>query len=96
MRREIFTVFDSAARAFLEPFFARTIEEAARMMRAVVNKPDHPFNQYPEDYILFHIGSFDEASGEITPCEPHSLGVAITYKDVFFPEAARPQAVNDA
>jgi len=83
----VFTVYDSAARRYLEPFFAETVEVACRMFRALVNKEGHQFNRFPEDYTLFHIGSYDEKAGELAAITPHSLGVALTY-------VARPQLME--
>lgn len=81
MDKMIFTVFDSAAGAFLEPFFAPTIEFAIRGFRQAVNTEKHQFNTFPEDYTLYHIGEFNAVAGLIKPQDPRSLGVAITFID---------------
>lgn len=75
----IFTVFDSAAKRYLQPFFAESIEVAIRSFRQAVNEDGHQFNRFPEDYTLFHVGSFDQVEGTVGSLPaPHSLGVAIT------------------
>lgn len=79
MTTRFFTVFDSAAGLYLEPFSAPTAEVAIRGFRQAVNKADHQFNLYPDDYTLFEIGSFDPESGEIMGITPHSLGNALTF-----------------
>lgn len=79
MNEEMFTVYDSAAARFLPPFSAATIEVALRMFRAMVNREDHQFGKFPEDYTLFHIGTFYGESGEIQAVPPRSLGVAVTF-----------------
>ena len=82
MIMEIFTVFDSAAARYLEPFFAPTVEVALRRFRQTVNQPaaDNPIALYPEDYSLYHIGTYHQETGELVPFgELHSLGVAITF-----------------
>lgn len=84
----IFTVYDSAARKYLEPFFAPTIEVACRSFRQLVNREGHQFAMFPEDYTLFHIGEYDADAGVIVPGDPHSLGVALTFVDV--PKSAAP------
>lgn len=76
---EGFTVYDSAAARYLDPFFAPTIEFAIRGFRQAVNKEGHQFHEFPEDYTLFHVGSFDPEKGIFVPQEPRSLGVAITF-----------------
>lgn len=75
---QIFTVYDSASRMFLEPFVAATLEVALRMFREAVNKPGHQFNKFPGDYTLFHVGEFDQEDGMVHSAKPHNLGVAIT------------------
>lgn len=79
MEKHLFTVFDSAAGAYLDPFVAPSVEVALREFRRIVNKPDHQFNLYPEDYTLFHIGMFSVETGKLEPQDPRSLGVAITF-----------------
>lgn len=80
MNVELFTVYDSAARRYLEPFGAETIEVALRMFRQLVNREGHGFAKFPEDYTLFHVGRFDAETGLLIPlATPHSLGVAVTF-----------------
>lgn len=80
MERGIFTVFDSAAGGFLDPFTAPTIEVAIRGFRELVNTQDHQFNRFPEDYTLFQLGTFNVETGQVSPLDtPHPLGVAVTY-----------------
>lgn len=74
----IFTVWDSAAERFLEPFFAPTVEYALRSFRQAVNEPGHQFNRFPADYTLFKIGEYDAETGDVAGHSPQSLGVAIT------------------
>lgn len=82
MNNLVFSVYDSAAGLFLQPFVAQTIEVAIREFRAACNTPQHQFAKYPEDYTLFHVGEFNAETGLLTPLTaPHTLGVAISYID---------------
>lgn len=81
MTMQIFTVYDSAAGAYLQPFFAPTIEFAIRQFRQAVNAPDHHFGKFPDDFTLFSLGSFDQSTCVWDLHEPVSLGVAITFVD---------------
>jgi hypothetical protein len=82
MTKILFTVFDSAAKAYMEPFFAPTVEFAIRKFRATVNEPGTTIHRFPEDYSLFAIGEFDPETGMVKPYqELHSLGVAIQFVD---------------
>lgn len=88
MKQQLFSVYDAAAKMFLEPFDARTIEEAMRRFRATVNHPEKSLiSKYPEDYTLFHVGEFDQETGVLRPLDtPHSLGVAVTFVDGRIPD----------
>lgn len=81
MNPQIFTVYDSAAMRYLDPFVAPTIEFAIREFRRAVNTDGHQFNNFPEDYTLFHIGEFNPEDGFLISATPTSLGVAITFRE---------------
>lgn len=78
--KQVMTVKDTKAEAYLVPFFTGSIGEALRSFGDAVADVNHPFNKHPEDYVLFHIGSYGEQTGMITPLEaPKSLGVALDF-----------------
>lgn len=71
---EVFTVFDAKIKAFMSPFYERSIESATRAFDDACNKPDHPFYAHPEDYTLFHLGSYDDQAGSFTcPAAPTAI-----------------------
>jgi len=71
---KIFTVRDNVVQAYLQPFFSVNEGSAIRSLQEVVNDPNHTFAKYPADYSLYFVGSFDDATGVITPePEPHRL-----------------------
>lgn len=79
MITNLFTVFDSAAGTFLDPFVAPSIEFAIRSFREAVNKEGHQFNRFPEDFTLYHTGTFNMDTGVTSGEGPTSLGVAVTF-----------------
>lgn len=58
----VFAVFDKAVELFMPPIFLRSEGEAVRALRVTMNG-QHSFSQSPDDYALYDLGSFDEASG---------------------------------
>ncbi len=87
-----FTIRDSAAEAFMRPFFSQSKGAAIRSFSDLVNgDDDHPVAQHPQDYTLFEIGSFDELKGEFTAHEPRSLGNGATFRVV---PSSYPQEVG--
>lgn len=82
MIAEYFSVYDSAARMYLEPFACRTKEEAIRRFRLSVNSEGSGMARFPDDYTLFYIGGFDQESGLFQPVlTPESLGGALMYME---------------
>jgi len=77
--KHLFSVYDSAAKLFLDPFVASTHEVAIREFRRIVNQAGHQFNRFPEDYTLYHLGSFDAESGLLHGSDPRSLGIAQSF-----------------
>lgn len=79
---QLFAVFDAAAKRFTEPWPAPSVEVAIRRFRHTVNEGQNDISMFPEDYSLFHVGEFDQELGRLIAFEtPHSLGVAITFRD---------------
>lgn len=73
---EMMAVYDSKARAFLPPFFVTHVDVGMRHIAHGVNKDEHPFNQNPTDYIVFHLGTFrDENAAFSIFTEPKNLGL---------------------
>lgn len=78
---QVFSVYDSKARAFFPPFYLGTLEMAARAFADCAEKPDHAFARNPEDYTLYHLGAFDDdvARFALMP-QPVNLGLALMFK----------------
>lgn len=79
---EIFTVYDSAAAAYITPFFLPNQDMATRSFSDCVNDFGHSFNKHPHDYTLFRIGNFNVSTG-IMECDvPQALGNGVTFKRI--------------
>lgn len=70
MKTLIFCIYDSIGQYFTPPFFAINQGDAVRSVTSLVNsKQEIPICQCPNDFTLYEIGSFDDASAFI---ETHS------------------------
>ncbi len=76
---DIFAVYDVVAERYLQPFFGENPGSAIRGFATVCGEPDHQFAIHPSDYSLFHIGTWDELKGEITPLEPRQIASAASF-----------------
>lgn len=80
MKLEIFTVHDSKADAFLQPFFMHNGAMALRAFTTLINTPDHDFANNPGDYTLFRLGMFDNSTGKIKPTTASAIANGITLR----------------
>jgi len=77
---KIFSIYDSKAEAYLQPFFAPTKAYAIRQFTQAANDESADFHKFAADYTLFELGSWDEQTGTIAPNEAKTaLGSAIEY-----------------
>nr|QJB20406.1 MAG: nonstructural protein [Microvirus sp.] len=75
---KMFSVHDAKANAFLQPFFSQTAGTAERSFAAEIKSTDSQFAKFAEDFTLFEIGSFDDATGKMEPLNtPHAVVKAI-------------------
>jgi hypothetical protein len=84
MKQVIISVKDTAAQAFGRPIFVPAIPVALRGFRDEVNRSDSTDDlaRHPDDFELYEIGSFDDATGIIEVIEPRLVARAKDLKDV--------------
>lgn len=76
-----FSVYDSKAECFKNPFPMRTKNEAIRAFSDVSNDQQTEIGKHPEDFTLFYLGSYDELTGKFcNESTPEPLGLAINFK----------------
>lgn len=81
MIQQLFSVYDSKARAFLVPFCCPHIDVALRVFEGAANTPGHQLHDYAPDFILFHVGTWDDntCTFDLFP-EHRNLGLAANFK----------------
>ncbi len=96
MKTEMFTVLDQVADHYLEPFFSPTIESGIRAFKSVVQTEGHQFGKFPEDYALYHIGTYDGGQGTIEAKMPNKVAMATSFIQAGQIAQTRPEAVANA
>lgn len=76
---KLYSIYDSKAGIYYKPFVSRTKGEALRMFQQAANDSQTTIGQYPEDFVLFEIGSFDDTKGNVEHQTHISLGKALDY-----------------
>ncbi len=79
MEMGIFSVYDGAAEQYMEPWFARNDATARRSFGVAVNEESHNFQKFPDDFVLFRLGTFNGDTGVIDPIVPVSLGNGLQF-----------------
>lgn len=65
MIHQVFSIFDNAAKVYNKPFFLKNRYEAVRMFGDLVRDEQSMLSKHPQDFSLFHVGSFDDESAEL-------------------------------
>lgn len=67
LNQGIYSIFDSKAEAYSQPFFAPNDAVARRIFENSVNKDETvQLFHHPEDFTLFRIGDWDAVAGSIS------------------------------
>lgn len=63
MKLGMYSVFDTAAQAYMRPFFEVSRGIAVRNFLEECGKADSPLSKYPMDFHLVYLGWFDDGPG---------------------------------
>lgn len=69
---KVFAIFDKKSRSYRPPFFSYNEETAIRTLRKVT-EADQTITEFPEDFELYVIGTWDDNDGEIKGTAPTKL-----------------------
>lgn len=76
MIMQVVAVRDRAANLFMRPFVVNHLGQAIRGFADEINRnaPDNQTMwQHPDDFDLYHIGTYSDEDGRINPCDPHMI-----------------------
>ncbi len=80
MKSKIYAVYDNKAEAYNEPFTAKNPGLALRVFSDNVKNENTIWNKHPNDFCLYEIGEYDDATGDVTNyTENKNLGLAAEY-----------------
>ena len=80
---KMFSIYDSKAEAYVQPWYEVNRGVALRNFMAAVKDPQTAFHRFPGDYTLFEIGEWDPSKGTVFMYEHReNLGTAIQYLEM--------------
>ncbi len=77
MKLNIYSIFDTASGLYSRPFFTASDAESIRSFTDIASDAEHPIGKHPEDYTLFRIGTFDDATALLNNEANESLCTAL-------------------
>lgn len=70
MLLQCFSIYDSKGLVFHAPFYQTSPPAAVRLFSDLINDPSTSLYKHPLDYTLWHVGSYDDQTGALTPYAP--------------------------
>ncbi|WNK14711.1 MAG: nonstructural protein [Microvirus sp.] len=70
MLLQCFSIYDSKGLVFHAPFYQTSSPAAVRLFSDLINDPSTSLYKHPLDYTLWHVGSYDDQTGALTPLSP--------------------------
>lgn len=80
MLLEVVSIYDEKLGAYSQPSFVASTGVALRSFQDQVNSPQSPMNAHPEDYTLYHIGKYDDTTGELIPLSQCGMEISAIIK----------------
>lgn len=80
MLLKMFSLYDSKAAAFAAPFSTPRRELAQRAMVELMDAGQSQVARFPEDFLLFELGEFDDQTGVVVSVPPVNLGPVSQWK----------------
>lgn len=65
MEQKMYSIRDAKAEIYHVPFYNKTHGEAERNLKQLLNDEKSSISQYPEDFDLYYIGTYDDQTGVI-------------------------------
>jgi len=79
LNQQLYSVYDSKVQSFSPPFIQRNNADATRNFAQAAAEPNSQLAQFPSDFSLYFIGTFDSETGILHKGVHVNLGTAASY-----------------
>lgn len=73
MKMQMFVIRDTKAEVAIPPTYRENSAVAIRDFQMAVCAADNPMSKNPDDYVLYHVGEFDDETMYVTPADPQRV-----------------------
>lgn len=70
MLKQMYSIYDEKAKFYSQPVNYNSPDDASRMMYGFANDERSPYSSRPSDFKVYHMGTFDDCSGELVSKQP--------------------------
>jgi hypothetical protein len=91
----IYVVMDTQAKVTMKPIFYEAEEVAIRDFSMALTDPKNTMSQNPDDYVLYHIGSYCDESMQIDQYDPRRVIYGLDAVKMRVEKMARLKALQD-
>ena len=82
MKLNVYTIKDIKAETFGNPFYSANDQTAKRSLEQASNDSNTTISQYPEDFVLYRLGSWDDSTATISTLDtPFYLSTGVTKEE---------------
>lgn len=78
MNNDIFAIRDLKIGAYKAPFTARNAGDATRMLQQAIKQGNSQLSEYPSDFELYFMGTFNDVSGQLDSVKPEFICSALS------------------
>lgn len=92
MTKQVYALYDSKAKIYHPPVMFNTEGEAERSFRTTANSSESNVGQYPEDFDLFFLGTYNQDTGKfnLLPTMEHKWKAVTLLKLSAIPQQITP------
>lgn len=96
MLTSVYAIYDDTAKVFNTPFFMHNDGMAIRAFKGHVNGAvDSALHDFPEQFKLFKLGTFDDSKGEFQTHEPIYIAHGVEVKEEDFRTSKDSQVIYE-
>lgn len=77
MNLNIYTIKDAKAGTHAQPFFSVNHTTAIRSFHVSVKDSSNPLSAYPEDFSLWHLGTYNDITGKLVGNDPEFVANSV-------------------
>lgn len=74
---DVFAIHDRQGGFYSNPFFLQSVGIARRTFAEMAADLNNQVGRYPEDFALYHLGTFDNVAGTFTLTQPDFICTAM-------------------